>query len=210
MELRERICWYFADPMCSWCWGFAPVVSAIRETFGERLRVALVLGGLRPGTRETLSPALREEILHHWGEVHRRTGQPFAFEGALPDGFVYDTEPPSRAVIAVGALAPETVFPYFRSVQHAFYAEQKDVTRSETLAALAERQGIEAASFLDRFESEEVKRATRMHFARTRRAGIGGFPTVVLQDETGYRLLTHGYLPWVEIEPAVDAWLDGR
>lgn len=210
MGMRERICWYFADPMCSWCWGFAPVASAIHETFGDRLRLALVLGGLRPGTREALSPALREEILHHWHEVHRRTSQPFVFEGALPDGFVYDTEPPSRAVVAVGELVHEAVFPYFRSVQHAFYAEQKDVTRSRTLAALAERQGIEAGTFLDRFESDDVKRTTQAHFARTRRTGIRGFPTVVLEDETGYRLLTYGYRPWGEIEPAIDAWLGRR
>jgi len=41
---------YFADPMCSWCWGFAPVIAQVRERYGEALPVRLVLGGLRPGT----------------------------------------------------------------------------------------------------------------------------------------------------------------
>ena len=26
---------YVADPMCSWCWGFSPVIDKIDETFGE-------------------------------------------------------------------------------------------------------------------------------------------------------------------------------
>ncbi len=26
---------YVADPMCSWCWGFSPVIDAIRERFGS-------------------------------------------------------------------------------------------------------------------------------------------------------------------------------
>ena len=41
---------YFADPMCSWCWGFAPVIEqTLRRRYGEAIPVRLVLGGLRPG-----------------------------------------------------------------------------------------------------------------------------------------------------------------
>ena len=98
---QERILWYFADPMCSWCWGFTPAIGAIKESYSDRLKIALMLGGLRPGTTEPVTPKFREETLHHWQDVHKMTGQPFAFEGAMPEGFVYDTEPASRAVIAV-------------------------------------------------------------------------------------------------------------
>jgi len=41
---------YVADPMCSWCWGFAPVIADICAAFGDRLPVRPVMGGLRPGT----------------------------------------------------------------------------------------------------------------------------------------------------------------
>src|SRR5690242_8930931 len=37
---------YFADPMCSWCWGFAPVIGAIRQRFGDALPIRLMMGGL--------------------------------------------------------------------------------------------------------------------------------------------------------------------
>src|SRR4030067_3072696 len=127
------------------------------------------MGGLRRGTRDPATPQFREEILHHWREVHRRTGQPFAFEGAMPEGFVYDTEPPSRAVVVVGELNAEATFSYFKSVQAAFYAQQQDVTKADTLAALAEPHGVAAAQFLQRFHSEAEKQKRHMHFHQNRR-----------------------------------------
>jgi putative protein-disulfide isomerase len=203
----QRVLWYFADPMCSWCWGFAPVMSAIKEAYAERLRIALVLGGLRPGTTEPVTPQFREEILHHWREVQRMSGQTFLFEGALPDGFVYDTEPPSRAVVTVAEFHPQATFAYFKSVQAAFYAQGQDVTQAQTLAALAQPYGITAAQFLERFDSGEVRTRTRRHFEVTRQSGVRGFPTAVLQGESGHRLLTDGYRPFEELRRQIDAWL---
>ena len=39
---------YVGDPMCSWCWGFAPVLERMQEVYDVPLRV--VVGGLRPGS----------------------------------------------------------------------------------------------------------------------------------------------------------------
>ena len=207
MTKPSRILWYFADPMCSWCWGFAPVISAIKEAYADQLSVALLLGGLRPGTTGPMTSALRKEILHHWHEVRRRTGQPFDFEDAMPAGFVYDTEPASRAVVAVAEIDPEETFPYFKSVQAAFYAHRQDVTRTEVLATLAEAHHIAAPQFLERFHSADVHAKTRMHFQQTQQAGVRGFPTVVLQNAQGRTLLTHGYRPFEALQPDIEAWL---
>lgn len=202
-----RILWYFADPMCSWCWGFAPVISAVKDAYREQLQVATVMGGLRPGTTEPVTPQFREEILHHWREVEARTGQSFKYDAAMPDGFVYDTEPPCRAVVAVEDLKPEAKFDYFKSVQAAFYAEQRDVTVPETLAALAEAHGIAKERFLDRFYAADIQQRTQVHFEQTYQAGIRGFPAVVLQHGAGFKLLTYGYAPLEELRPKLDAWL---
>jgi len=204
---QERILWYFADPMCSWCWGFTPAISAIKERYSDRLKIALMLGGLRPGTTEPVTPKFREETLHHWRDVHKMTGQPFAFEGAMPEGFVYDTEPASRAVIAAAGIDPEAIFPYFKSVQAAFYTQGRDVTKTGTLAELAEQHNIDKPRFLERFESEDVKNKTRAHFRITREAGVRGFPTIVLQAGSGHKLLTNGCRPLEELRPQLEAWL---
>ncbi|MEK7717712.1 MAG: DsbA family protein [Pseudomonadota bacterium] len=204
---QERILWYFADPMCSWCWGFTPAIGAIKESYSDRLKIALMLGGLRPGTTEPVTPKFREETLHHWRDVHKMTGQPFAFEGAMPEGFVYDTEPASRAVIAVAGIDPEAIFPYFKSVQAAFYTQGRNVTKTGTLAELAAQHNIDRPKFLERFESEDVRNKTRAHFRITREAGVRGFPTIVLQAESGHKLLTNGCRPLEELRPELEAWL---
>lgn len=204
---QERILWYFADPMCSWCWGFTPVISAIKASYSDRVKIALMLGGLRPGTTEPVTPKFREETLRHWRDVHKMTGQPFAFEGAMPEGFVYDTEPASRAVITVAEIIPEATFPYFKSVQEAFYARGQDVTKTKTLAELAEQHNIDKPRFLERFESEDVKNKTHTHFRITRESGVRGFPTIVLQAGSGQRLLTNGCRPLEELRLELEVWL---
>lgn len=196
---------YYADPMCSWCWGFTPVIDAILNEYGGRFDVELIMGGLRPGTTEAVTAAFRDEILHHWHEVNRVTGQPFAFNGAMPDGFVYDTEPPSRAVVTVGAIRPEAQFPYFKSIQSAFYTQRQDVTRRETLATLSWEQGVDAAEFIALFDSPGMKQETTARFRQTARVGVRGFPTVLL-DPSGSIPLTTGYRRWEELKPRLEAW----
>lgn len=202
------ILWYFADPMCSWCWGFTSVIEAIRSAYDEQFNIALMLGGLRPGTTEPMSTTTREEILHHWYEVQKMSGQSFTFEGAMPDGFVYDTEPASRAVLTVAELDSSRIFAYFKSLQSAFYVDQIDVTKAENLAELAGQQDLEAEQFLKHFHSEALKQKTQQHFAGARQAGVRGFPSLVLQNGRDFQFITKGYRPFDELKLLIDAWLE--
>src|ERR1700744_6137554 len=68
---------YFSDPMCSWCYGFSPVIEDIRRTFGRALPVRVVMGGLRPGTETAMTEEAKLEIADHWTHVHEATGLPF-------------------------------------------------------------------------------------------------------------------------------------
>ncbi len=206
-KFQGPVVFYVADPMCSWCWGFAPVVEAVVATFHDRLPVSVVLGGLRPGTRDPVTAPFRAEILHHWREVQRLTGQPFTFAGALPDGFVYDTEPASRAVLTIADLKPDDVLRYLQRTQEAFYVEQQDVTQSDALAALSSEFGIERERFLARFGSEAMRERTSAHFTFARQLGVRGFPTVLLARQGNVRVLTSGYRPFHVLRPLIETWL---
>jgi len=206
--MKEKTLLYIADPMCSWCWGFMPVIEKMRNEYNGQLKLELLMGGLRPGTKNPMHSAQRQEILHHWEAVNRMTGQPFRFEGALPEGFIYDTEPASRGVVAASLINPESVFPFFKAVQSAFYAEQQNVTDSVVLAELAGSAGLDMQHFMRIFESELVRNLTLEHFHRSRRLGVSGFPTVIMvEDGAGYRFLTRGYSPFQRLRPALEEWL---
>ena len=60
---------YFADPMCSWCWGFEPVISGLVDHFGERLPVTLIIGQDAASVCENFST---EEICQSISDVNPR------------------------------------------------------------------------------------------------------------------------------------------
>jgi len=206
--MRQPVLWYFADPMCSWCWGFTPVISAIKEQFSDRLKLALVLGGLRPGTSEPMDEQLRNDILHHWHDVQKMTGQAFAFDDALPPGFIYNTEPPSRAVLAFAEFLPDETLSYFKRVQQAFYTEQTDVTCSDNLLALASEFGVDGDKFIAHYQSDAMHEKVMMHFKQARQLGISGFPTTILQKDDNFHLLSGGYKSFEELGPELALQLE--
>jgi len=167
------------------------------------------MGGLRTGTGEAMTPQLRDEILHHWHEAHRRTGQSFQFEGAMPEGFVYDTEPACRAVVAVSQLNSSLSFSYLKRVHAAFYAEKKDVTNAVILSGLAEKMGLSTIDFTQTFHSNQLKLKTREQFQQSGQWGIRGFPTLILQNETEYNEITRGYQPLDQLRPILDHFFSG-
>ena len=198
---------FFADPMCSWCWGFAPVINAIHAEFGDVAPIRLVVGGLRAGETRTMDDKSKNYIRDHWEHVKSATGQPFDFGFFDRDGFVYDTEPACRAVVAARNLTPAIALSYFEAVQRAFYVENRDVTDGDTLADIAHSVGIDRAAFEAVFAATEISEATRADFSLTHALGISGFPTVILEDEAGQAYLTIGYRPLEAIRSHVALWL---
>ena len=213
---RELI--YVADPMCSWCWGFSPVIKAIARKIAAHQSqpdlpkpgITPIMGGLRPLTRQAMSDDDKASIRHHWDEVAKRSGQPFDLTFFERDGFVYDTEPACRAVCLVRKLSPGLSFDYLERVQRAFYAEGADVTDADILAALAfDIAGIDPDDFRAAFHDVGIVYETAGDFHAARQLGVSGYPTVILQTGNDLVLLTQGYQPFDALETAVDQWLSG-
>jgi putative protein-disulfide isomerase len=200
---------YFADPMCSWCWGFSPVVAALRERTAEILPIRLVMGGLRPGTTTPMPEDARRNLVGHWREIHELTGQPFG-EGLIDlDGFVYDTDPAARAVVLVRRTDPDRAIDYLARVQHAFYAVGLDVTKNEVLADLAVEFGFDRATFAAGLADETLKSETWRDYALSQRAGVTGFPTLIVGPNADgtYAPISRGYQDPETVLAYVGTWL---
>jgi len=65
----------FADPMCSWRWGFRPVMAAARARYGGRLELRPVLGGLAIGADRPLDARAKRSIRAHWELVAALAGK---------------------------------------------------------------------------------------------------------------------------------------
>ncbi len=199
---------YFGDPMCSWCWGFTPELSRIVEALDGRAHFHMVMGGLRPGTRESWDREMRDYIRHHWEDVAAKTGQPFDYARFDDETFVYDTEPACRALVTVRSLNPDATLKMYEALQRGFYAEGLNVGDASVLADIAERQGLDRAAFDAFFASDEARKLVGFDFNRTRTFGVTGFPSVLCADDGQYGFLTLGYRPFTAMEPLLQEWLN--
>jgi putative protein-disulfide isomerase len=193
---------YFANPMCSWCWGFAPVLDGLERAFGDGLAITLGLGALGDRGR----PMRAEDkayVRSHWEHVHERSGQPFDWSFFEREGFVYDTAPPSRAVMAVRELRPAATLAYFRAVQRAFYAEGRDVTTDAVLLDLAPASGVEPATLATALADPGLVRRLEDEQLEVARMGVTGYPTLMALAAGRPQLLALGWRPLAEVEAAL-------
>lgn len=199
---------YFADPMCSWCYGFGPVVTALVRQFEGRLGLRIVMGGLRAGERRPMRDKDLEYLRSAWASVGEASGQPFNHAFFERETFTYDTEPACRAVVTMRRLAPERALEFLGQVSAAFYAGNRDITRDDVLADLAAETGLERDEFLMALTSDEARRETAADFALAKQSGVEGFPLLAAgTNATGYALVTHGFRPIDGLPEAIETWL---
>lgn len=199
---------YVMDPMCSWCWGFAPVVETlVEQAAAADVPLQIVVGGLRRD-QVAVDAAARVRYLGYWQAVNASTGQLFDFERGLPEGMVYDTEPACRALVTARNLDAQSAWTLLKLIQQAFYTEGVDVTQASVLVQLAEQAGIPRIEFAEAFDSQAMEDATAADFTWVQDLGIAGFPTLLAERDGQLALLTNGYQPLEVLSPLLGRWLE--
>ena len=193
---------YFANPMCSWCWGFAPIIARLQREHADAVRLTVALGSLGHG-RGPMRPQDKAAVREHWEHVTVLTGQPFDFAFFEREGFVYDTEPPCRALLVLRGRHPELALPYLHALHRAFYAENRDITRADELRRIAEDLGADGATFAQDFADPAAAAATAEEFVQTARLGVVGYPTLLALTDGRAAVLSLGCRPYAEVEAAL-------
>ncbi|WP_423681481.1 DsbA family protein [Undibacterium sp. WLHG33] len=206
---------YVADPMCSWCYGFGPELQALLEMMPDA-NLDIIVGGLRAYNQEVMSEEQRQTIRGHWKHMAEATGLPFAATGMTQAGFKYDTEPACRTVVATKMLAdhlsPVQLLSVFRAIQHAFYAEGKDVTDLRLLSDIAVRalnetdgaESFDASSFYETLVSPLCMADTRQEFEQCQRWGVRGFPALLLVHNNALHMIASGFTKRAALVSAIE------
>jgi putative protein-disulfide isomerase len=204
--MNENSLVYVGDPMCSWCYGFGvPLQKLLQQLPGVPL--AVVLGGLRAYNKEVMPTALKNTLHHHWEEVAKRSGKPFGTGQFDREGYIYDTEPACRAVVTIRTHAAEHTLAMYHAVQHAFYAQGRDITQTAVLADVWQEVretwvdsktthdiDFSRDAFVEAFESDTIKTQTRNDFAMVQQWGIRGFPALIAVVNGEAQLVANGYM----------------
>lgn len=200
---------YIADPMCSWCWGFAPVLAAVQEA--THLPVHVLLGGLASGPSvRSLDPQTTQTIAQHWHHVEEASGQPFdheALQRRAGTDWRYDSTGPCKAVIALRSQHPAGAHAFLNTLHNAFYAEGRDITDPAVLEELGRAHARDPDRFAADLRDPALTAAALSEFREVRELGVSGFPTLFLRDRADWALATRGWQPAEPLIDGVQAWM---
>ncbi len=199
---------YIADPMCSWCYGFAPVLAQLHKELRPDVPLRYVMGGLAPDSDDPMPAPVREMIQGAWDSIERVTGVTFNRAFWTDCAPRRSTYPACRAVLAAESLRPGAGPEVFQAIQHAYYQEAQNPSDEDVLLSAGEKAQFDRGSFQDQLRSPDVEEELQRHLQERSALGVSvgatGFPTLALREGDGQvHLLTSGYCHWADLEPVL-------
>jgi len=183
---------FVIDPMCSWCWGFHPIIEELRKKYSNRYCFSVVVGGLRTKGDMIWNKKSKHYLAQNWNAVHSRTQQSFNFSLLNRDFFEYDTYPACKAIVTVRELwGEEASFEYLSKIQEAFYAHSIDITHLERLSYYIDEKKKD--NFLEFYRSPRAEVLMQHDFSKARSMGANAFPSIVKIDSEGHMICQKGY-----------------
>jgi putative protein-disulfide isomerase len=185
--------------MCSWCYGFAPTLAAVRGELRPGLELGLVAGGLAPDSTRPMDADTRRYVQAAWRAVTERTGVEFDhsfWELAEPRRSTY---PACRALLA--ARREGLGWELLAGIQRAYYREARNPSDVTTLVELAVELGLDGPSFAAALGSAELEAELQADLTRARAAGATSFPSLIYEG----RLVASGCLAAEPLRAALDA-----
>ena len=193
---------FVVDPMCSWCWGFAPVIEALRKS--DASTFSLVVGGLRSKGEMIWDESSIRYLQGHWEQVAKSTGQPFSNILFEKEHFDYNTYPACKALVSVRELfGMQKAFEYLHTLQNSFYARGEDITQFKVLMELLDSIDVDVEKFDTFYKSERAQLLMEHDFAKARSMGANAFPSVVIIDEEGHMICQKGYRNLLEMKKLI-------
>lgn len=194
--------YYVADPMCSWCWGFRPVLQAIVSALPESVRVAYVMGGLAKDSDDPMPEVTRAYVQRNWRDVAATTGAEFNWDFWRECKPRRSTYPACRAVLAAKAQREDAVPEMFDAIQRAYYREARNPSDIETLTAVAGSltPPLDVETFERDIGSPEIEAALQAGFNQRRSMGVREFPSVIVKSGDEQTDIVRG---WANTETAM-------
>lgn len=207
---------YIYDPLCGWCYGAAPLIAAARDVLPMRAHGGGMMTGAR---RQPVTPQLRAYVNPHDARIAALSGQHFGAgyrDGLLHDtGAVYDSEPPTIAILAADALAGRGL-DMLAALHVAHYVDGRRIAERDVLIAIAQSLGFDADVFADAYDAH-AGAVVQDHMQRTRalmaRVQAPGYPTLLLETAEGWQRIElppfygdpQGFRHWLQARVATTA-----
>ena len=190
---------YVADPMCAWCFGFAPTLATIEARLTPETTLRYVMGGLAPDSDQPMPDAMRRYVRSAWDAVESATGVAFNrefWERCQPRR---STWPACRAVLAARPQNAERAM--FGAIQRAYYTEARNPSETSVLVALATEIGLDRERFERELDAPQTREALHDELRARDALGVSGFPSLVVRTEGRTEVVMRGWVPSADVLP---------
>lgn len=194
--------YYAHDPMCSWCFAFAPAWAALQSQLPSGVVIKRLLGGLAPDTEQPMPEALREQLQATWRRIESHVpGIRFNFDFWTRCAPRRSTYPACRAVIAAREQGVRYDALMTQAIQRAYYQEARNPSEEATLIELAAELGLDVGQFTTTLRAPATHAALLTEIERADALGASGYPSLILLTSSGrwpVRLDYHDAVPMRE------------
>ncbi len=167
--------------MCSWCWGFKPVLKQLTLKLADSITLQYLLGGLATDTDEVMPASMQQNIQSTWKQIQKQIpGTAFNFDFWTLNIPRRSTYASCRAVIAAGYQNADKSCEMIDAIQQAYYLDARNPSDHHLLIELADKIKLDIKQFSDDLNStqtyQELER--QIHFSRS--MGADSFPSLYL------------------------------
>jgi putative protein-disulfide isomerase len=194
---------YVYDPLCSWCFGFTPVINQIHAKYSGAVNFTILTGGLvlnregEPATgSEELIRQMMEQIENSTGV---KAGEPF-FNLMKSGTYVYNSEIPCLAHFIAKEIQPDSGFAFSKALQEMFFINGKNLNDTAVYLSAVDSFGIDKTLFLEHFRNPVYRDKIYKEFSDVSGMGVESFPALVLKKGGKTEVLTSGYITFEKLD----------
>ena len=191
---------YVYDALCTWCYGFSPVMRAVYENYAGDFEFEVLSGGM---ITVPISDASGSPV-NDYQTVEERTGIIFGqgFLHRLEKGeLIFNSEIPAIALSVYKALKPQYAVEFAQHIQSSIYFDGKSSDEIELYRYLAANDGIDPDEFENRMSDSQYREAAHYDFALAKQLGVESYPAVFIQQsDSKFYLIARGYADYETME----------
>ena len=201
---------YCYDAYCGWCYGFSSVIKDIWAAYKDRCEFEVLSGGMVLPSKPVHISVTAAYIRDAYQNVQDLTGVKFGddylwhiYHPELSDWYP-DSLKPAIALCVFKDYHPHLQVPFAADLQHALYAEGRDLCDDEAYRHLLEKYTIPAEEFYRKLHDDNYSENAREEFALVKQLKVTGFPAVYMRTaETKFYALSAGYTDYTSLNRTI-------
>ncbi|MDH5391638.1 MAG: DsbA family protein [Gammaproteobacteria bacterium] len=191
---KTNTLYYIHDPMCSWCWGFKPVLEELLNQLPDTLCIKYLLGGLAADSQQAMADDMQQFLQQTWHRIQQKIpATEFNFNFWKQCQPRRSTYPACRAVIAARIQQPDCERQMIDAIQQAYYLNASNPSDDNVLIELAGNLKLDLKKFKNDLNSAQTQMTLTQEIQRSQALGAQGFPSLILSKGKNNTVLRLDY-----------------